>query len=147
MNEKQSQKQASGITKQPQPPSLDFKTYSPGRFAYLMETPFAKNLWAFLTDARNLRLMLSAAESGKPAISHLHQEIESRFGHDLASTDYRDDDAVVLVNNMIKQIMVKCGYEHIACGIFKDGNFIKSSGVYAKRNDEGETHRQSCASP
>ncbi len=129
--------------KHPQPSSLDINTYSPGRFAYLMETPFAKNLWAFLTDARNLRLMLSAAESGKPAIFHLHREIESRFGHDLASTDYRDDDAVVLVNNMIKQIMIKCGYEHIACGILKDGKFIKSSGVYAKRNDEGEPRWQS----
>ncbi len=120
---------------QPQPPSLDIKTYSPGRFAYLMESPFAKNLWAFLTEACNLRLMLSAVESGKPAISSLHKEIESRFGPDLASTEYRDDDAVVLVNNMIKQIMAKCGYHHIACGIFRDAKFIKSSGVYAKRDE------------
>jgi hypothetical protein len=111
---------------------LDISAYSPGRFAYLMESPFAGNVWAFLTDNDNLSTMLSAVDSGMPAILPLRDEIEVRFGPDLASADYRDDDAVVLVNNMIKQIMELCGYEFVACGIVHGARFFTSSGVYRK---------------
>ena len=114
---------------------MDISLYNPGRFAYLMEKPFAKELWAYLTDEKRLKLMLSATEKGKPAIEFFLSELESKFEEPLTSPEYPEEEVSVLVNNMIKQIMVMKGFEHLACGICRHGRFFQSSGLYTKKND------------
>lgn len=109
------------------------KNYTPGRFAYLMENAFAGEMWAFLTDDSHLQQMLAAVAKGKLAIEPLLPEIEQRFAEPLASPFYPPEEVAVFVNNMIKQIMEQCGYEHSACGICR-GRFFKMSGVYRLRS-------------
>lgn len=111
---------------------MDIGNYRPGRFEYLMKEPFASELWVYLTSLESVRAMITATRGGEPAIMPLAGEIEKRFGDELTSSKYPDDDAVVLVNNMIKQIMERHGYEHAACGICHGTNIIKSSGIYRR---------------
>ena len=97
-----------------------------------MSEAFALDLWDFLGDDPHVRMMIEATDNGKPAIAPLLSEIEARFGEFLSSSKHRDDDAIVLVNNMVKQIMEHAGYEHIACGLFPGARHIRSSGVYRR---------------
>lgn len=111
----------------------DRKTYTPGRFAYLMENAFAGDLWAFLTNDSHLQQMLASVAKEKPAIEPLLPEIELRFAEPLASPLYPPEDVAVFINNMIRQIMEQCGYEHSACGICR-GRFFTMSGLYRLRS-------------
>ncbi len=115
---------------------MDIKNYKPGRFAYLMDKPFAQKMWQFLAAEERVDLMLSATTAGKPAIAPFLDELESRFGEHLDSSDYPDEEIHVLANNMIKQIMDIKGYEHLACGLCPQGRFIKMSGLYQKKGSD-----------
>ena len=117
--------------------AMDIKLYKPGRFAYLMEKPFAKELWAYLTADKRIKLMLSATEEGKPAIQFFLTELESQFEEHLTSLEYPEEEISVLVNNMIKQILELKGYEHLACGICRNGRYFKSSGLYTRKTGIG----------
>jgi hypothetical protein len=119
-------------------PMLDMRHYKPGRFAYLMEKPFVKELWHFLTDENRVELMFSASQAVKPAIGPFLADLESRFGGFLSSPEYPKEEICVLVNNMIKQILEIQGFEHIACGLCRQGRYFKSSGVYRKRIEDQE---------
>ena len=109
---------------------MDIGNYRPGRFEYLMKEPFVRELWAYLTGSGSIHAMIAATKRGEPAIMPLISEIERQFAEELTSSAYPEDDVVVLVNNMIKQIMEQNGYEHAACGICRATNIIKSSGIY-----------------
>jgi hypothetical protein len=113
-------------------PVLDIKNYNPGRFAYLMEKPFANDLWRFLTDENRISLMISSSDSNELAIEPFLDDLESKFEHHLSSSDYPEEEIGVFANNMIKQILELNGYEHVACGRCK-GRFIKSSGLFQKQ--------------
>jgi hypothetical protein len=112
---------------------FDIKNYKAGRFAYLMEKPFAKELWEYVASEKNVSAMLVAADSGKPAIEPLLADIESRFGPLLASAEYPDEEIEVFINNMIRQLCELSGYELVACGLVRSGKYIKSSGLFKKR--------------
>ncbi len=112
---------------------IDIKNYTPGRFAYLINKPFAQKMWRFLAADNRVELMLSATAAGKPAVEPFLDELESLFGEHLDSPDYPDEEIHVLANNMIKQIMELKGYEHLACGLCPQGRFIKISGLYQKK--------------
>jgi len=111
---------------------MDIKDYKSGRFSYLMDKPFAKDLWNFLSDDVRLNLMFSATKAGKPAIEFFLADLESQFGEALSFPEYPKEEVGVFVNNMIKQIMENRGFGHVACGICRNGRYIKSSGVYRK---------------
>lgn len=110
----------------------DIKDYIPGRFGYLMEKPFARNLWNFLADETRIKLMISASESNKPAIEPFLADLESHFEDPLSSPDYPDEEISVFANNMIKQILERNGYEYVGCSRCR-GRYIKSSGLYQKQ--------------
>jgi hypothetical protein len=110
---------------------IDIKEYKPGRFAYLMSKPFAREMWEYAADDGRVRTMLAAAAAGRPAIEPLLAEIESRFEEHLGSAEYPKEEIGVFINNMIKQIMEKSGYALIACGKCRNGRFIKSSGLFS----------------
>jgi hypothetical protein len=112
---------------------FDIKNYKAGRFAYLMEKPFAKELWEYVASEKNVSAMLVAADSGKPAIEPLLADIESRFGPLLASAEYPDEEIEVFINNMIRQLCELSGYELVACGLVRNSKYIKSSGLFKKR--------------
>jgi hypothetical protein len=99
-----------------------------------MSDPATQELWAFLTDSARVAQMIEATNIGHPAITPLLAEIETRFSAFLSSDAQRDDDAAVLVNNMILQIMTHEGCDHLACGLCPQGRFIKVSGVYRARD-------------
>ncbi len=109
---------------------MNIEQYRPGRFAYLMNDSFVGELWAYLTRPESIRAMIAATRKRKPAIMPLAEEIEERFEEELTSSAYPDDDVVVLVNNMIKQILNMHGYEHAACGICHGTSIIRSSGIF-----------------
>jgi len=111
---------------------IAFCSYSPGRFAYLMDEPFAKQVWEYLSDDKQVYRMIAATEKNIPAIQPLLPEIETRFGEYLSSPEFPGDDVMVMVNNMIKQLLEMRGYEHFACGICRDCTHFKSSGLYKK---------------
>ena len=111
---------------------MDFGLYKPGRFAYLVAEPFARELWDYLTTPEHLDAMIRAIAEGLPAIDPLLGEIETRFAEALGSDEYEGDDVAVLCNNMILQILDGLGYEHAACGLCPGGRYIKMSGVYRK---------------
>jgi hypothetical protein len=113
-------------------PLIDIKDYKPGRFAYLMDRPFVRELWAFIADDSRMQSMFAAAAAGRPAIEPLLADIESRFEEHLGSAEYPDGEIAVLVNNMIRQVMEKSGYEFIACGMCRSGRYIKSSGLFSR---------------
>jgi hypothetical protein len=77
-------------------------------------------------------LMIQAASENKPAIQYLVKNIENKFDYYLNSKNYPDGEIEILINNMIKQIMISMGYEHIACGFIREAQYIKSSGIYSK---------------
>ena len=110
---------------------IDIKDYKPGRFAYLMDRPFVRELWEFITDDGRVQSMLAAAAAGKPAIEPLLADIETRFEEHLGSAEYPAEEIAVLVNSMIRQVLEKSGYEFIACGMCRNGRYIKSSGLFA----------------
>jgi hypothetical protein len=112
---------------------LDIQAYDPGRFAYLMELPFAHDLWEFLADDARVRRMLSAADAGNPAIEPLLADIESEFGNLLSSSDFPHEEIAVFINNVIKHILETSGYDFIACTRCRTGRYIKSSGLFRKR--------------
>lgn len=109
---------------------MDIENYRPGRFEYLMKESFVRELWTYLTGSGSIRAMIAATKRGEPAILPLAGHIEKQYGEQLTSSMYPEDDVVVLVNNMIKQIMELHGYEHAACGICRTTSIIKSSGIY-----------------
>jgi len=113
---------------------LDIKLYKPGRFEYLMEKPFAKELWEYLCAEERLNLMLSATVQGKPALCLFLNDIESRFKEHLSSPDHPEEEICTFANNMIKQIMEMRGYELVACGLCY-GMYFKSSGMYRRINE------------
>jgi hypothetical protein len=113
---------------------LDIKAYKPGRFAYLMNLPFARELWGFLADDSRVQKMLFASNKGKPAIEPLLSEIENRFEEPLASKDYPGEEIAVFINNMIRQVLEMSGYELLACAKIPAGRYIKSSGLFCKRS-------------
>jgi len=108
-------------------------TYDAGRFAYLMEKPFAAEVWAFLESDKTLAKMVSATEEGKPAIAPILAEIESLFGGHLASPENPKEEIAVFINSIIKHIMEQSGYEFIACGFCRNSRYIKSSGLFRKK--------------
>ncbi len=112
---------------------IDITEYEPGRFAYLMKEPFAKELWDFLSNQERLDKMMAAIAEGKPAIYPILHDLEKQFGSFLESDKYPEDDVGVLANNMMKQLLDMHGYEHIACGLCPQAKYIKHSGVYAKK--------------
>lgn len=111
---------------------MDIKHYKPGRFTYLIEKPFVKELWDYLTTKKRVTLMLLATREGKPAIEFFLTELESRFEVYLTSPKYPEEEICVLINNMIKQILAMQGYEHLACGLCHHGRNFQSSGLYQK---------------
>ena len=113
---------------------ININNYKPGRFASLLEEPFAKDLWNFLASSERINLMVSAIKAGKPAIEPFLSELESAFDTYFSSTDYPDEEICVLANNMIKQILALKGYEHTACGICHNGKYFKSSGLFQKKH-------------
>jgi len=114
----------------------DFNAWEPGRFAYLRDKPFIKDVWDYLSLESRMHSMRAAADAGKPAIEPLLSDIESRFGVHLASSEYPDEEIAVLVNNMIKQILEKSGYMLVACGMCRTGRYIKSSGLFSRDEPE-----------
>ena len=112
---------------------IDINKYKPGRFAYLLEEPFAEDLWNFLACDKRINLMILAIKEGKPAIEPFLSELESKFDKFFSSTDYPDEEICILANNMIKQLLEMKGYEHVACGICHHGKYFKSSGLYQKK--------------
>jgi hypothetical protein len=112
---------------------LDIKDYAPGRFAPLMERPFAHDLWGFCADDARVRRMCAAADAGRPAIEPVLVEIESAFGTLLSSPEFPPEEIAVFINNMIKHILETSGYDYIACAQCRTGRHIKSSGLFLKR--------------
>ena len=110
--------------------TLDMSSYSPGRFSSLVHLPFVRRLWEFLADDSRVLLMTRASDEGGPALGPLLDEVESRFGHVLSSPEFPEEEIAVLVNNMIKQIMEKKGYELAACVMCPAARYIKSSGLF-----------------
>jgi hypothetical protein len=115
-------------------PVLPFTSYTGGHFEYLLKEPFAKEIWDYFTKSKNMELMLDAVREKKPALWYHLEYIETNYGRYIESDDFPDDDVQVMINNMIKQIMEKLGYEHIACGMLHHAKFIKLSGVYSKKD-------------
>jgi hypothetical protein len=113
--------------------SLDKNLYEPGRFQYLWEKDFSSDIWKFLTSESSIQSMINATSQGKAAITDLLYDIEIKFGEQLNSSDYSGDDVAVFINNMIKQIMLHRGYEHIGCGLCSQAKFFNSSGLYKKQ--------------
>jgi hypothetical protein len=111
---------------------LDIKDYDPGRFTYLMDRPFARDLWEFLADDTRVQSMLGAANKGRPAIEPLLSDIESRFEECLSSPEFPDEEIAVFVNNMVKRILEMSGYELVACARIPAARYIKSSGLFGK---------------
>lgn len=108
--------------------------YQPGRFEYLMKEPFTVELWNYLKTEQSIESMISSTKQKKPAIDLLLSELESSFGEFLDSGKCFNDDSVVMVNNMIKQIMDQLGFEHKGCSLYPEARYVKSSGIYEKRN-------------
>lgn len=114
-------------------PELPFTSYIGGHFEYLLKEPFAEEIWTYFTKHDNIQLMLDALKENKPPLWYHLDYIESHYGQYIESTEFPDDDVEVMINNMIKQIMDKLGYEHIACGMLRHAKYIKLSGVYKKK--------------
>ncbi len=112
---------------------LDISNYRPGRFAYLMDEPFALELWKFISDDKQTNRMFEATAKNLPAIEFLLNELEEKFEPYLTSDDYPEEDVGILANNMIKQIMHYHDYEYTACALCPDGKYIKMSGLYIKK--------------
>lgn len=108
--------------------------YQPGRFEYLMREPITVEIWNYLNTEQSIESMINSTKQKKPAIDLLLSELESSFGEFLGSGKYFNDDPVVMVNNMIKQIMDQLGYEHKGCSLCSETRYIKSSGIYEKRD-------------
>ncbi|MGE5670442.1 MAG: hypothetical protein ACM31E_03300 [Fibrobacterota bacterium] len=114
-------------------PELPFSCYIGGHFEYLLKEPFAEEIWTYFTKKENLQLMFDAINEKKPPLWYHLEYIEVHFCRYIESDDFPGDDVEVMINNMIKQIMEKFGYEHIACGMLRHAKYIKLSGVYKKR--------------
>lgn len=114
-------------------PLLPFSSYIGGHFEYLLKEPFAEQIWIYFTKKENIQLMLDAVQEKKPPLLHHLEYIETNYEQYIKSDEFPGDDVVVMINNMIKQIMEKLGYEHIACGMLRHAKYIKLSGVYTKK--------------
>ena len=114
--------------------SLTISDYKAGRFTYIMKDDWAIELWDFLSNPEQIISMITATNENKPAIFPLLSRIEKQFRPYLQSSKYNEDDAVVFVNNMIKQIMEYQGYEHSACGLCPQADIIKVSGLYRRQS-------------
>lgn len=107
--------------------------YQPGRFEYLMNEPFAVEIWNYLKTERIIELMINSTKQKRPAVDLFLSELESSYGEFLNSGKGINDDPIVMVNNMIKQIMDQLGYEHKGCSLYPEARYIKSSGIFEKR--------------
>ncbi len=115
--------------------SLPLSLYDPGRFDYMMQTRFARKAWEMIANKEAIEQMKAATHENKAAIVPLLPHIETAFARELTSGEFAGDDAQVMINNMIKQVMEMHGYEHRACGLCPGADIFRSSGVYRKRAD------------
>jgi hypothetical protein len=113
---------------------LPFSSYVGGHFEFLLKEPFAREIWEYFTKKENIARMLDAVNEKKPPLWYLLEYIECTYGKYIVSDDFPGDDVEIMINNMIKQIMEKLGYEHIACGMLSHAKYIKLSGMYAKKS-------------
>lgn len=109
-----------------------YSSYIPGRFAALAAEPFGNELWEFLADEIQINAMIASVEAGLPAIKPLLEVVESRMAPVFSNPRFSDMEIDVFINNQIKQIMERCGYENIACGMLQEARFVKVSGMYQK---------------
>ncbi len=107
--------------------------YQPGRFEYLMREPSTVEIWNYLKTEKTIELMINSTKQKRPAIDMFLSELESAYGEFLDSGKGFNDDPIVMVNNMIKQIMDQLGYELKGCSLYPEARYIKSSGLYEKR--------------
>ncbi len=105
--------------------------YDPGRFSHLYNLPEGKKIWQFLTSEKQLDLMTAAVQENSTPITPLLHSLEGEFADLFSSEEYPADDVATFVNNMIKQILIQRGFEHVGCG-FCNGRFVKNSGVFGK---------------
>jgi hypothetical protein len=106
--------------------------YNPGHFSYLWDYPFSKDIWAFLTHEPHIAAMHLTSRSGLAAITPLLAQIELNWQEVLENPTFPPEEVATFINNMVKQIMEQTGFEFVACGMCKEGKYIKKSGVYLK---------------
>lgn len=116
---------------------LPFDSYEPGQFADIAATPLAQELWVFIATQAHIEAMLRTADQGIPPIEVFCHELQERFGERIAQAPFDDERIRVMVNNMIKQILGRYGYELSACCIMQNCPFCHSSGLYRRTAVKG----------
>jgi hypothetical protein len=109
-----------------------YSDYVPGQFAEPAREPFAAEAWAFLARPDNLHAMLDLAGRERPPMEAVGVELQRLFGEAIEQSRFPNDLLHTMVNNMMKQLMERHGYEHVACALVPGCPFCTRSGVYRK---------------
>ncbi|WP_152561714.1 hypothetical protein [Cupriavidus sp. SK-3] len=103
--------------------------FDPGMFKDLFETPFGRNLWAYLNEERTILQMETATTLRRPALEPLEETLVEKFDEEI-----RADRAKQLCGRMARQIMEREGYLYDRGGVPITNKILFSSAArYKKR--------------
>jgi hypothetical protein len=110
-----------------------FSIYSPAsRFVEMSKWEFTETVWSCLTKTENVEQMESAIDDGKSPLLPMDSELNSRFSQKIIDSNHDEEELRIMCLNMMKQLLEFMGYEHTACALIRDGEFVKSAGIYKK---------------
>ncbi len=116
--------------------SSSFLEYHPiDRFLEMAKTNLAKDMWHYLIQMETIQKMIVAIKSGETPLLHLDKALDQEFSKRIEAAPFKSDDLRVMTMNMMKQILEKQGYRHIACCLVPEGKFVRSAGVFQKNEE------------
>lgn len=111
-----------------------FELYTPSeRFAPHVNSDLAHEMWACVSRQESIDRMITAINEGKPAVTYMDSELHARFSELLKDHGELEPELKILCMNMMKQLLEHLGYEHTACAICSQGEFVKSAGIFSKK--------------
>lgn len=94
------------------------KTYVPGMFVSLFDSPDGRAIWDFLNSPEIVIRMVTATELERPAVEGIEEQLLERFGDVLYSEDLPKNDRIKqMIGHMVRQIMEARGYAIAVQGV------------------------------
>lgn len=114
-----------------------FSLYRPSeRFEELAKTDLALEMWHCVSSPDAIERMLRAINEQKPAVTYMDSELHKQFSERILAMHEDEEELRVLCMNMSKQLLEHLGYEHVGCALFGQGEFVKSAGIFQKKEEE-----------
>lgn len=111
-----------------------FSLYKPSeRFASLADLELAADMWHCLTSDHTMKAIIQAADAGEAPVAPIDSDLHTLFSKRIEESEHDESELRILCMNMMKQLLELQGYEHVGCALRGNGEFVKSAGIFRKR--------------